>query len=164
MQFGKHESYGNEYVDLACSDADSSDEDMPALVESQHNVFVRTSHDGDDNAASDTPAASLPSSSDNSPLETFAEPIPKAIRVVDLTARDEPPRIDLLRRIHLQEMRDGFVLDPSWCACPNCGYNKGDLRTQRFTTMKRLYQLNTAIYGPQVNMHVTEYELLKTLI
>ena len=161
VQFRSRASNGDGYIDLVSS-GDDTDDEMPNLVEPD--MFApRTSHV---DTAPATPAAAQRTYRirGDSPLTAFAESIPEATRVVDLTTRVEQPRIDMLRRIHLQEMSEGFILDPSWCACPNCEYSRGDLRAQRYTVMKRLYQLNAAIYGPLTNQHVTEYELLKTLI
>ena len=78
---------------------------------------------------------------------------------------DEPEkRIDMLRRVHIQEWWDGGVLDPSWCACPDCEYSSGDLMGQRYSLMRRLYQVNSALYGRNKNKHIGEVELLRTLI
>ena len=37
------------------------------------------------------------------------------------------------------------ILDPSWCDCALCPYSTGDLRSQRYSLMVRLHQLNLAI-------------------
>ena len=158
MQFRSHVPDGDGYIDLVSTGDDTdTDDDMPPLTTDEHNMFVPRNFVRNGPA---TPATAQRTC--DSPLSAFAEPIPAAT-TVDLTTRDEP-RINLLRRIHLQEMSEGFVLDPSWCACSNCEYSRGDLRAQRFVLMKRLYQLNAAIYGPLKRQHVTDAELLTTLI
>ena len=39
---------------------------------------------------------------------------------------------------------DQKVLDPSWCV-DNCPYGSGSLETQRYTLLKRLYQIQLQI-------------------
>lgn len=96
---------------------------------------------------------------DHTPVPT-AYYIPVAVRV----RAEEEPRMNLLRRIHSHEWKSGMVLDPSWCECPSCEYSKGDLRAQRYTLMKRLYQVNNALYGSVNKQHVTDDELMSQLI
>ena len=78
--------------------------------------------------------------------------------------QEREQRIDMLRRVHIQEWWDGGLLDPSWCACPNCEYSSGDLMGQRYSLMRRLYQVNAALFGRNTNKHIPELELLRTLI
>ena len=156
VQFHGRECAGddNGYMDLVSSgeSGDETEDDMPPLVEAPVPTALQT------------PDAVQPAYRSGA-LTAFAEPIPAATGVVDLTeTRAEPPRIEVLRRIHLQEMSEGFAMDPSWCACPNCEYSRGDLRAQRYVLMKRLYQVNAAIHGPLRKQHVSDYELLHTLI
>ena len=96
---------------------------------------------------------------DQPPIAT-AYYIPVAVRV----RPEEEPRINLLRRIHSHEFKSGMVLDPSWCECTSYEYSAGDLRAQRFTLMKRLYQVNNALYGSVNKEHITDEELMRQLI
>lgn len=51
--------------------------------------------------------------------------------------------LEMLQRI--KSIQTSQVLDPSSCKDPNCEYSKGDLKTQRYVLLERLYQLNCAI-------------------
>ena len=95
MQFRSRESNGDGYIDLVTS-GDDTDDEMPNLVEPEQNMFApRTSHV---DTAPATPAAAQRTYRirGDSPLTAFAESIPEATRVVDLTTRVEQPRIDML--------------------------------------------------------------------
>ena len=85
-------------------------------------------------------------------------------RIVYPYEEEEEKPIDMLRRIHIQEWWDEGHLDPSWCACPDCEYSSGDLMGQRYSLMRRLYQVNAALRGRNKKKHINELALLRTLI
>ena len=101
-----------------------------------------------------------PDKDKNQPPIPTATYIPAAVRV----SPEEEPRINLLRRIHSHEFLSGMVLDPSWCQCPTCEYSAGDLHAQRYTLMKRLYQVNNCLYGSVNKKYITDDELMRQLI
>ena len=46
---------------------------------------------------------------------------------------------------HMKSIQTSQILDPSACTDTNCKYSRGDLVTQRYVLLERLYQLNCVI-------------------
>ena len=46
---------------------------------------------------------------------------------------------------HMKSIQTNQILDPSACTDTNCKYSRGDLVTQRYVLLERLYQLNCVI-------------------
>jgi len=96
------------------------------------------------------------------PSSTRGSPSPKSRATMTEKLFEE--RIEMLRTIHFEECTYQPYLAHSRCGIYDCPYSSGDFLDQRFALMKRLYQINVALYGRVKERHINKLELLKTLI
>ena len=74
--------------------------------------------------------------------EVIAAAMPECIDYV-IGKQQTTEVIEMLE--HIKRIQTNQILDPSTCKDTDCKYSRGDLLTQRYVLLERLYQLNCVI-------------------
>ena len=99
---------------------------------------VAAAEDSEDSSIIDL--SHLPSSDEEMPA--LIDPDEKIPHVLERWDRAGHPIRALLESIEIDEHNG--VLDPHWCV-PNCPYGSDSLECQRYTLLKRLYQIQAVL-------------------